>query len=233
MKIANSIVSGGSGPAGTANCGEKLESQGFNIESANECGLGAAGDKVNTDPQLGPLRTTAARFHDGSPPLPAPPSIRAPRSASDARGSGPSDRLPDDPERSPGGNGSDIGAVELQPSNAISLGKLRKEEEGHCYAARQPPAAIGRQPHASAAKASKRRRSAITGQAQVKLTVAATGKAKKKLRKKGKRKVRIEVTYTPTGNSAATVTRNAKLVQKHKKKKHKKKKKQGQHKKRG
>ena len=33
-----------------------LSSQGNNLESANTCGLNAAGDKINANPKLGPLQ---------------------------------------------------------------------------------------------------------------------------------------------------------------------------------
>jgi hypothetical protein len=221
VKIANSIVSGGSGPAGSANCGEKLESQGFNIESANECGLGAAGDKVNTDPQLGALQNNGGPVPTMAPVFSSPAVDQGSAVGSDARGIARPIDFPTIPNAA-GGNGSDIGAVELQPSNAISLGKLKnnKKKGTATLIVNLPQPSVGSL--TLHGKGLKTQTVAITGQAQVKLTVAATGKAKKGLRKKGKRKVTIEVTYTPTGNSAATVTRNAKLVKKHKKKKHKK-----------
>ncbi len=230
VKVANSIVSGGSGPAGAANCGEKLESQGFNLESANECGFGAAGDRVNTDPQLGPLQG------DGGPAPTMAPAFSSPAvDQGAAEGLGSDERgviraidFPTIPNAA-GGDGSDIGAVELQPSSALTLGKLKKNKKNGTatlLVTLPQPSVGGLTIHG---KGLKSQTVAVTGQAQVKLKIATTGKAKKGLRKKGKRKVKIEVTYTPTGNVTATATRNAKLVRKHKKKKHKK---HGAHKKR-
>ena len=130
VKIANSIVSGGSGPAGAANCGEKLESQGFNIESANECGFGAGGDKVNTDPQLGPLQSNGGPAPTMAPAFtsPAVDQGTAAGLGSDERGVIRPIDFPTIPN-SAGGDGSDIGAVELQPSNALRAREAEEEQE--------------------------------------------------------------------------------------------------------
>ncbi len=231
VKVANSIVSGGSGPAGAANCGEKLESQGFNIESANECGFGAAGDKVSTDPQLGPLQNNGGPAPTMAPAFSSPAVDQGSAVGPDARGVTRPIDFPTIPNSAAAGaNGSDIGAVELQPSNALALGKLKKNKKNGTatLTVALPQPSVGSL--TLHGKGLKSQTVAITGQAQVKIKVAATGKAKKGLRKKGKRKVKIEVTYTPTGIAAATATRSAKLVRKHKKKK--KHKKHGAHKRR-
>ena len=107
-----------------------------------------------------------------------------------------------------GGDGSDIGAVELQPSSALTLGKLKKNKKNGTATllVTLPQPSVGSL--TLHGKGLKSQTVAITGKAQVKLKIATTGKAKKGLRKKGKRKVKIEVTYTPTGNVTATATRN-------------------------
>jgi CSLREA domain-containing protein len=56
LPAKDTIVSGGSAGAGGANCagpGGGLASQGNNLDSGNDCGLGAAGDKVNANAALG------------------------------------------------------------------------------------------------------------------------------------------------------------------------------------
>jgi hypothetical protein len=221
VKVSNSIVSGGSGPAGAANCGEKLESQGFNIESADECGFGAAGDRVNTEPQLGPLQNNGGQVPTMAPAFssPAVDQGSATGTATDARGVVRPIDFPTIPNSAAAGaNGSDIGAVELQPANALSLGKLKKNKK------KGTATLIVNLPQPSVGSVTlngnglKSQTIAITGQAQVKLKVVGKGKVKKALKKKGKRKVKIEVTYTPTGNTAATVSKKTKLVRKHKKK---------------
>jgi hypothetical protein len=228
-KIANSIVTGGSGPAGAANCGEKLESLGFNIESANECGLAAAGDQVNRDPQLGPLQNNGGPVPTMAPAFSSPAVDQGSAAGSDARGVTRPIDFPTIPNSAaPGANGSDIGAVELQPSNALSLGKLKKNKKKGTatLTVNLPQPSVGTV--ALGGKGLKSQTVAITGQAQVKLKVVGKGKVKKALKKKGKRKVNIEVIYTPTGQAAASVNKKTKLVRKHKKKNTKK----GDHKKR-
>jgi putative cofactor-binding repeat protein len=220
-RIANSIVSGGVAQSGTANCGGKVESQGFNIESANECGFGAAGDRVNTDPQLGPLQSNGGPVPTMAPTFSSPAIDQGSATGADARGVIRPIDFPTIPNAA-GGNGSDIGAVELQPSNALALGKLKKNRKNGTATLTvtlPQPSAGNLTLHGNGLKS---QTVAINGQALVKLKVAVTGKAKKALRKKGKRRVKIEVTYSPTGNAAATVTRNATLVRKHKKRKHRK-----------
>jgi hypothetical protein len=117
VRIANSIVSAGQGPPGSANCGEKLESLGFNLESANECGFAAVGDKVNTDPLLGPLQD------NGGPAPTMAPAANSPAVdqgsafglTSDERGAPrPTDFASAPNSTAPGADSSDIGAVELQ-----------------------------------------------------------------------------------------------------------------------
>jgi hypothetical protein len=222
-KIANSIVSGGSGGT-TGNCAEKLESLGFNLESADQCGFHATGDQVNRDPLLGPLQ------ENGGPTPTMAPAANSPAVdqgapfglTADQRGVIRPIDFPTIPNSAAAGaNGSDVGAVELRPSNALVLGKLKKnKKKGFATLTVDLP-----QPSLGTltlqGKGLKTQTVAIAGQAELKLKVQGTKKEKKALRKHGKRKVTIEVTYAPTGNTAATQVRKAKLVLKHKKhKKH-------------
>jgi hypothetical protein len=123
-KIADSIVSGGTGPTGSENCGSKLESLGFNLESANECGFTAVGDQVDTDPLLGALQDNGG---------PAPTMLPAATSpaidhgsafglTTDERGQARPVDLASTPNSSaPGSDGSDIGAVEVQGAASVAL----------------------------------------------------------------------------------------------------------------
>jgi hypothetical protein len=54
VSMRNSIIAGNE----SANCsvGGNLTSLGYNLESADTCGLNATGDKIDTDPLLGPLQ---------------------------------------------------------------------------------------------------------------------------------------------------------------------------------
>jgi hypothetical protein len=120
-KIAASIVSGGTGPAGSENCGVKLESQGFNLESTNECGFTAVGDQVSTDPLLGALQDNGG---------PAPTMLPAANSPAIDHGSAfglttdergllrPVDLASTPNSTAPGADGSDIGAAEVQGAAA-------------------------------------------------------------------------------------------------------------------
>jgi hypothetical protein len=222
FRIANSIVSGGKGPAGEENCDDPLESQGFNLESADQCGFKAAGDQVNKNPLLGPLQD------NGGPTQTMLPAFNSPAVdqgapfglSSDQRGViRPIDFPTIANSSAPGANGSDIGAAELQPSNALVLGKLKKNKKKGTatLTVRLPVPSVGTL--TLGGKGLKAKTRAIAGQEIVKFAVVGKKKVKKALRKRGKRKVAIKVTYTPIGNEANTLTRKAKLVKKKKRKK--------------
>jgi hypothetical protein len=111
-----------------------------------------------------------------------------------------------------GADGADIGAFELQPSNAFKLGKLRKnKQKGTAKLTVKLPL-----PDAGKltlfGKGLKRKRKAVKGKKAVKLLVATKGKARKRLLLEGTRKVKIKVKYAPTGNSPKTKKRRAKLI---------------------
>jgi hypothetical protein len=127
VKIANSIITGGTGPAGTENCASKLESQGFNLESSNECGFTAVGDQPNTDPLLGPLQD------NGGPAQTKMPAANSPAVdhgsafglTTDERGEvRPTDLASTPNSSAAGADGSDIGAVELQGPVALRSASL-------------------------------------------------------------------------------------------------------------
>jgi hypothetical protein len=229
--IRNSIVAGGAGPAGSENCSKSaaIVSLGFNLESSDQCGFKAAGDQVNKDPLLGPLQLNGGLTPTMLPAGNSPAIDQGAASglATDQRGVVRPIDLPSIPNSSaPGADGSDVGAVEFQPSNAFTLGKLKRNKKKGTATL----AVILPQPSAGtltlSGKGLKTQTLAIAGQSEVKLKVAAASKKiKKALRKKGKRKVGINVTYAPLGNSAATQSRKGKLVKKKRKhgKKHKKK----------
>lgn len=230
-KIANSIVAGGQGPPGEENCDDPLESQGFNLESSDQCGFHAAGDQINKDPLLGPLQDNGGGIATMLPAANSPAVDQGAASGlgSDERGVVRPIDFPTIPNSvAPGADGSDIGAAELQPSNAFALGKLKKNKKkgSATLTVMLPLPSVGAL--VLEGKGLKTQSRSIAGEEVVKLPVIATGKVKKALRKRGKRKVLIKVTYAPTGNAAATLTRKAKLVRKHRKhKKHKHKRHKG------
>jgi subtilisin len=120
---------------GGANCGGTVTSQGFNLESTDTCGLNQATDLTDADPQL------AALGDNGGPtrtllPLASSPAFDqgvAGSSSTDQRGETRTVDLPS-AANAAGGDGTDIGAVELRPSllqvtntNDFGPGSLRDE----------------------------------------------------------------------------------------------------------
>jgi hypothetical protein len=108
MTLENTIVAGntaGSAPSNCAVAGGPIASMGHDIESSNSCGFTAAGDHVNTDPVLGPLRnnggpTPTQALSAGSPAIDAGDTARC--ASTDQRG-----------VARPQGPACDIGAFEL------------------------------------------------------------------------------------------------------------------------
>ena len=105
--VLNTIVTAGTGSAGSENCARPVASQGHNIDSLDQCGFHASGDKPLTDPQIGPLQdnvgpTDTRAIGAGSPAVDAGAAQGCP--VTDQRG------LP-----RPQGNGCDIGAFEFLP----------------------------------------------------------------------------------------------------------------------
>jgi len=221
VSLANTIVAGGGGPPGAENCGGvDAVSLGFNIDSLDQCGFKAGGDQVNKDPLLGPLQLNGGPTQTMAPALgsPAIDQGKSFGSIADQRGVLRPIDLPTIPNSAaPGADGADVGAVEFQPSNALTLGKLTKNRKKGTaiLSVGLPQPSLGTL--TLGGKGLKTQAATIAGQAEVKLKVLGKGPVKKALRKRGKRKVQINVTYTPTGNSGATATRKAKLVRKHKK----------------
>jgi hypothetical protein len=112
------------------------------------------------------------------------------------------------------GDGSDIGAVELQPSNAFKLGKLKRNKKKGT--AKQ--VVILPLPDAGSVtikgKGLKTKTRQVTGAAKVKLPVIAKGKKRKALNASGKAKIKAQVIYNATGNAAKTLKRKLKLLKK-------------------
>lgn len=100
--------------AGSPSCAGETVSQGFNLEDGSSCGFDAATDRSRVDPRLGPLADNGG-----------PTSTRAPLAGSPVSDGGRSGGLTTDQRGKPrphdrptvrnarGGDGSDIGAVEL------------------------------------------------------------------------------------------------------------------------
>ncbi len=227
LKLSNSIVANGVGPAGSENCFIPTESiptisSGFNLDSRDQCGFHAAGDQVNKDPLLGPLASNGGPTQTMAPALgsPAIDQGAAFGQTADQRAVLRPIDLPSIPNAAvTGADGSDIGAVEVQPSNAFKLGKLKKNKKKGTATLSVSLAAPSAGTMTLSGKGLKTQKAIVAGQASIKLKVVARSKRiRKALRKKGRRKVQFTVSYTPTGNVAASLKRKAKLVKKLKKK---------------
>jgi Ca2+-binding RTX toxin-like protein len=117
-KIANTIISGGVGPAGSENCGSGGESQGFNLDSLDQCGFHAGGDQVNIDPQLGPLASNGGPTQTMALAATSPAVDKGSAFGliADQRGlARPFDFAAIPNSAAAGGDGADIGAFELAP----------------------------------------------------------------------------------------------------------------------
>ncbi len=121
--IQNSIIAGNTGPTGPDVTGAFI-SAGYNLigDSANSTGFGAKGDQLNVDPLLDPV---GLADHGGLTPTIAlqsnSPAIDKGKSAdvmTDQRGLPRPFNNPSIPNAA-GGDGSDIGAFEVQPANTM------------------------------------------------------------------------------------------------------------------
>jgi hypothetical protein len=223
VTIANSILSGGVGPNATGNCSGQASkrpvSNGFNLESANQCAFAAAGDLANADPQLGQLGL------NGGPTPTMVPAITSPAIdhgtglglVVDQRGLTRPIDFPSIPNAA-GGDGSDIGAVEVQPSTTIAFGKLKKNRKKGTalLTVLLPSPNLGT--ITLSGKGLKPRSKALSGATTTVTFAIATkkGKVTKALRKRGKRKIGLTVTYTATPTATASLSRKATLVRKSK-----------------
>jgi hypothetical protein len=230
IAFRNSVIANGLGPAGTENCsvlptGPEISvvSQGFNIDSRDQCNFKGNGDRVNTDPLLGPLQANGGLTATMAPAIGSPAIDQGAAfglSADQRSVIRPIDLPSIANSPAPGADGSDIGAVEVQPSNAFTFGKVKKNKKKGTATVviKLPQPSLG--VLSLKGKGLKPVTTKVTGQPELKLKIAAKSKkVRKALKKKGKRKVRVEVTYTPTGNSAATKSLKTKLIQKKKRRK--------------
>jgi hypothetical protein len=166
---------------------------------------------LGQDPQLGPLANNGGPTQTELPAATSPVIDKGNSFGlgSDQRGVL---RPIDFPAFPNTGDGSDIGAVELQPSNAFKLGKLKRNKKKGT--AKQ--VVILPLPDAGSVtikgKGLKTKTRTVTGAANLKLPVIAKGKKQKALKSSGKAKIKAKVTYSPIGNAAATLKRKLKLL---------------------
>lgn len=165
------------------------------------------------DPQLGALA------NNGGPTQTEAPSVNSPvidkgasfGLASDQRGVLRPIDFPAIPNAA-GGDGSDIGAFELQPSNDIKLGKVkRNKKRGTAKQVVLVPL-----PDAGTltiyGKGLKTKTVPVADTGNVKLPVIAKGKKRRQESRTGRVKVKPKITYTPTGGIPNTLKRKLKLL---------------------
>jgi hypothetical protein len=217
--VADSILSGGTAHGVASNCaaeGGGGISLGFNLESGDSCGFHAAGDRTNTDPQLGVLTNNGGPTETMMPAETSPVvdqgSVLA--GAVDQRGIA---RPIDIPEIAnpgvPGADGSDIGAVEVQPPSSFAVaGFKRLRGRGTGILIVTLP-----QLHAGTLSLTGRglraQRVDVDGAARrARLKVVGRRGLARVLNRHGRRKVELELVYSPLANRQAGLNREATLV---------------------
>lgn len=117
----------------------------------------------------------------------------------------------------PGGNGTDIGAVELPsfgpPPNKFMFGKLKPNRKKGT-ATLQVKVPFSGKVQLLGSKTTKPSAKSIVGKGTVVLIIKAKGKALKQLKIKGKTQLKLKVKYSPTGGTAKTLSKSVKLVKK-------------------
>ena len=168
---------------------------------------------IGVDPQLGPLAGNGGTTETEAPST-GSPVIDAGASqglTSDQRGVLRPIDFPAIPNAA-GGDGSDIGAVEISASSAFKFGKLKRNKKKGT--AQQvvvlPLPDAGSVTIKGKGLKSKTRR--VTGAAKVKLPVIAKGNKRKGLNRTGKAKIKAKVIYNATGSAAKTLKRKLKLL---------------------
>ncbi|MBV9309300.1 MAG: hypothetical protein JOZ73_00620, partial [Solirubrobacterales bacterium] len=113
MTFRNTIVAAPNGSA--TNCtGQRFTSLGFNLEQGNSCGFNHAADKPNSNPALGPLQNNGGPTRTMSIAKNSPATDQGVSAELTADQRGMQRPVVFGIPRPPGGDGSDIGAFELQ-----------------------------------------------------------------------------------------------------------------------
>jgi hypothetical protein len=198
-------------------------STGYSLATDNSCILNATADQPSTNPNLGPLADNGGSTRTMALPLTSPAVDKgiADGLTTDQRGLTRPIDFPDIPN-APGGDGTDIGAFEVQspppppspsPSNEFSFGKVKKNKKKGTAKLTVNVPGPGELELAKTKKV-KADEERVDAEGSEKLLVKSKGKGRKKLRKKGKAKVVAEVTYTPDGGDPNTQSKRIKLKRK-------------------
>jgi len=120
-----------------------------------------------------------------------------------------------------GGNGTDIGAVEVQEgtlaSYAFNFGRFKPNRKKGT-ATLQVKVSMPGKIQLLGSRTTRASTKTAAGQGTVVLTIKAKGKAAKQLRKKGKVRLKVKVRFSPTDSTPKTLSKTVKLVKKKPKK---------------
>jgi len=202
------------------------------IEDGAHVTTGAGPNIFGLDPQLGPLANNGGATQTMKPAVTSPVIDQGHnRFGRDQRLFSRTVDVPTIPN-APGGNGTDIGAVELQaselPSNAFSATTKGKTLLVSVSAAGSLSVSDAAAPlsAADAKKKKKKKRTLLLnpssgsgGPPTISVALALTKPAKQKLRQKGKVTVNARITFTPNRGIPKTQTMKLKITGKKKKKK--------------
>lgn len=183
------------------------------IENTADAVITSSGPNVfGQDPQLAPLADNGGTTQTMAPASTSPAIDKGASQGltGDQRGVLRPIDFPSIPNAT-GGDGSDIGAFELQPDNAIQLGKLkRNRKKGIAKQVVLVPL-----PDAGtltiSGKGLKTKTINAPESGKVKLKVVPKGKAKRTENRTGRVKVKAKITYNPIGNAIKTLKRKVKL----------------------
>jgi len=221
LNFQNSIIANNHGTQGNDIYSEHGGQLGFSLVkelNADSTGTGysftnTGPNLIGVDPQLGGLA------NNGGPTQTEAPSAASPvidkgnafGLTTDQRGVLRPINFPSIPNAA-GGDGSDMGAVELQPSNAFKLGKLkRNKKKGTAKQLVLLPV-----PDAGSVtikgKGLKTKTVQVHDNGKLKLKVIPKGKQKAQENRTGKVKIKAKITYNATGNAAKTIKRKLKLL---------------------
>jgi hypothetical protein len=219
VNIRNSIIANNHGTTANDIYSEYGGQIGFSLvkdlgPDSTDTGYSFTGTGPNitgVDPQLGGLANNGGPTQTEAPSATSPVIDRGNSFGlgSDQRGVL---RPIDFPAFPNAGDGSDIGAVELQPSNAFSLGKLKRNKKKGTAKQVVNLSVPDAGSVTISGKGLKTKTMGVTGTAQLKLPVIAKGKKHKALNSSGKAKIKAKVTYSPIGNAATTLIKKLKLL---------------------
>ena len=182
------------------------------IENPADATITGGPNIFGQDPKLGPLANNGGPTQTQAPAATSPAVDKGTAGGltSDQRGVLRPIDFPSIPNAA-GGDGSDIGAFELQPDNAIALGKLKRNRKKGT--AKQivfvPLPDAGTLTISGKGLKTKTKQVADTG--KVKLNVIPKGKKRAQENRTGKVKLKAKITYKPTGNATKTLKRKLKL----------------------